>query len=64
MLCTSLENVFFCCERQPWFSLVAVALLIGVHKCLLNFWFKRVEDYYIRVSQIVKSKSGVLLTFV
>ncbi len=58
------ENCFVFWKRQPWFSLADVTLLVVVHKCLLNFWFKRVEDYCIRVSQIVKTKSGVLLTFV
>ncbi len=29
-------------------SLVDVTLLVGVHKYLLNVWFKRVEDCYIR----------------
>ncbi len=41
-------------KRQPLVSLADVTLLVGVHKYLLNFWFKRVEDCYIRVSQIVK----------
>ncbi len=41
-------------KRQPWVSLADVTLLIGVHKCLLNFSLKRVEDRYIRVSHIVK----------
>ncbi len=50
--------------RQSWVSLTDVTLLVRVHKCLRNFWFKRVEDYYIRVSQIAETKSGVLLTFV
>ncbi len=51
-------------KRQPWASLADVTLFVGVHKYLLNFWFKRVEDCYIRVSQIVKIKSGILLNFV
>ncbi len=42
------------CSIGPWVSLGDVTLLVGVHKYLLNFWFKRVEDCYIRVSQIVK----------
>ncbi len=45
-------------KRQPWVSLADVTLLVGVHKYLLNFWFKKVEDCYIRVSQIVKPKVG------
>ncbi len=51
-------------EKTTWGSLADVTLLAGVHKCLYNFWFKRMEDCYIRVSQIVKTKSGVLLIFV
>ncbi len=54
----------FFLKRQPWVSLVNVTLLVGVHKCLRNFWFKRVEDCYIRLSQTVETKSGFLLTFV
>ncbi len=51
-------------KRQPWVSLADVTLLDGVHKCLSNFLFKRLEEFYIRVSDIVETKSGVLLTFV
>ncbi len=60
------KNCLVFWNRQPWVSLADVTLLVGVHKYryLLNFWFKRVKDCYIRVSQIVKTKSGVLLTFV
>ncbi len=58
------KNCLVFWKRQPWVSLADVTLLIGVHKCLLNFWFKRVEDCYIRVSKFIETKSGVLLTFV
>ncbi len=51
-------------KRQPGVSLADVTLLVGVHKCLLNFWLKRVEHCYIRVHQVLKTKSWVLLTFV
>ncbi len=57
------KNCLFWGEMQPWLSLSDVTLLVGVHKCLRNFWFKRVEDCYIRVSQVVEAKRGVLLTF-
>ncbi len=33
-------------KRQPGFSLADVTLLVGVHKYLLNFWFKNVEDLH------------------
>ncbi len=33
-------------KRHPWVSLADVTLLVGVHKYLLNFWFKRVEDLH------------------
>ncbi len=49
---------------QPWVSLADFTLFVGVHKSLSNFWFKRVEDCYIRVCQIVVTKRGVLLTIV
>ncbi len=58
------KNCLVFWKRQPWVSLADVILLVGVYKYLLHFWFERVEDSYIRVSQIVKTKSGVLLTFV
>ncbi len=45
------KNCLVFWKRQPWVSLADVTLLVGVHKYLLNFWFKRVEDCYIRVSQ-------------
>ncbi len=58
------KNCLVFLKRQSWVSLADVTLLVGVHKYLLNFWFKRVEDCYIRVSQIVEPKSRVLMTFV
>ncbi len=64
MLCCFSRKTFVFWKGQQWVSLADVTLLVGVHKYLLNFWFKRMEDCYIRVSQIVKTKSGVLLTFV
>ncbi len=58
------KNCLVFLKRQPWVSLADVTLFVGVHKCLSYFWFTRVEDCYIRVSQIVVAKSGVFLTFV
>ncbi len=58
------KNCLVFWKRQPWVSLADVTLLVGVDKYLLHFWFKRVEDCYIRLSKIVKTKSGILLTFV
>ncbi len=45
------KNCLVFWKKQPWVSLADVTLLVGVHKYLLNFWFTRVEDCYIRVSQ-------------
>ncbi len=45
------KNCLVFWKRQPWVSLADLTLLVGVHKYLLNFWFKRVEDCYIRVNQ-------------
>ncbi len=42
------KNILVLGKRQLWVSLADVTLIVGVHKCLLNFWFKRVEDCYIR----------------
>ncbi len=53
-----LKNCLVFWKRQPWVSSADVTLLVGVHKYLLNFWFKSLEDCYIRVSQIVKKKWG------
>ncbi len=64
MLCCFSRKTLVFWKRQPLVSLAYVTLLIGVHKYLLNLWFKRVEDCYIRVRKIVETKSGVLLTFV
>ncbi len=50
-------------KQKTWVSLADATLLVGIHKCLCNFWFKKVEDCDIRVSQIVETKHGVL-TFV
>ncbi len=54
----SLKNCLAFLKIQPWVSLADVTLLVGVQKCLCNFWFKRVIDCYIRMSQIVETKSG------
>ncbi len=40
------KNCLFFLKRQPWVSLADVTLLVGIHKYLLNFWFKRVEDLH------------------
>ncbi len=48
------KNCLVFWKRQPCVSLADVTLLVGVHKYLLNFWFKRMEDCYIRVSQIAR----------
>ncbi len=45
LLSFSRKNCLFFWKRQPWVSLADVTLLVGVHKCLWNFWFKRVKDY-------------------
>ncbi len=47
-------------EKTTMVLLADVTLLVGVHKYILNFWFKRVEDCYIKVSQIVKTKNCVM----
>ncbi len=39
-------------KRQPYVCLADVTLVVGVHICLLNLWFIRMEDCYITVSQI------------
>ncbi len=36
------EQLFSFWKRQPWVSLADITLLVGVHKSLSNFWFKRV----------------------
>ncbi len=64
MLCCFSRKTLVFWKRQPWVSLADVTLLVGVYKSLSNFWLKRVEDFYIRVSQIVVTKSGVLMTFI
>ncbi len=40
------KNCWVFWKRQPWVSLAEVTLLVGVHKYLRNFWFKRVEDLH------------------
>ncbi len=51
------EKLFSFLEKTTRVSLADVTLLVGVHKSLSNFWFKGVEDRYIRVGQIVVTKS-------
>ncbi len=57
-LCSIIQNVYTFANKIKY--TYNVTLLIRVHKCLLNFWFKRVEDCYIRVAHIYELQRVIM----